>query len=131
MSENIDFNKVGFGQIQIADEVIAIIAGTAALEVEGVLTPAETGGSFVEIFGKKNQSRGVKVSVDEGEAVVELDIIVEFGVKIHETAGEVQRKVKNAIETMTGLSVICVNVNVSGVVMNKPKHKDEDADEEL
>lgn len=131
MSENYENNKVSFGQIQIADEVIAIIAGTAALEVEGVLTPTDTASSFVEFFGKKNQSRGVKVSVDEGEAVVELDIIVEFGVKIHETAAEVQMKVKNAIETMTGLSVVCVNVNVSGVVMNQPKHKDEEAEEEL
>lgn len=125
MSENKE-NKTVFGQIQIADEVIAIIAGTAALEVEGVAAPmGDATSTFVEFFGKKNQSKGVKVSVEDGETSVEVDIIIRFGSKIHETAYEVQKKVKNAVETMTGLNVVGVNVNVSGVMIDKTKHKEE------
>lgn len=123
MSENKE-SKGTFGQIQIADEVIAIIAGTAALEVEGV---EAAGGSptntLVEFFGKKNQSKGVKVSVDEREANIELDIAVKFGMKIQEIAEEVQKKVKNAVETMTGLSVSNINVNICGITTEKVKTK--------
>lgn len=131
MSDKKQENKSGFGQIQIADEVIAIIAGTAALEVEGVAAAAgDSTNSFVEFFGKKNQSKGVKVFVDNGETNVEIDIAVKFGTKIHETAFEVQKKVKVAIETMTGLSVVNVNVNVSGIIMEKQKPKEIEVTEE-
>lgn len=124
-------NKISFGQIQIADEVIAIIAGTAALEAEGVAAPvSDATSTFVEFFGKKSQSKGVKVFVEDGETSIDLDIIIQFGVKIHETAYEVQKKVKNAIETMTGLNVVAVNVNVSGVVMEKPKQRMMEAEAE-
>lgn len=120
------------GQIQIADEVIAIIAGTAALEVDGVeAASGVTTGSLAEFFGKKNQSKGVKVSVENGEASVELDIAVKFGVKIHLTAADVQKKVKNAIETMTGLNVTVVNVNIAGITLDKPKSKEETIEEVL
>lgn len=124
MSNNRE-NKPCFGQIQIADEVIAIIAGTAAQEVEGVAAPvSDATSTFVEFFGKRIQSKGVKVTVEEGETFIDLDMIIKFGVKIHETAFEVQKKVKSAIETMTGLNVVTVNVNVSGIVMEKqPKQK--------
>lgn len=111
-------NKVMNGQIQIADEVIGVIAVTAALEVEGV---ADAGGGkgFVEFFGKKGQTRCLKVVKDEDEAVLDMEIIVNFGTKVQLVAEEVQKKVKNAVETMTGLVVAAVNVSVSGIVREK------------
>lgn len=118
MSENKDV----FGQIQIADEVIAIIASTASLEVEGVEAAVGAPTSnFVELFGKKNQSKGVKVVVENGSANIELDIAVKFGVKIMDVGYEVQKKVKNAVETMTGLNVTNVNVNIAAISTEKQK----------
>lgn len=115
-----------FGQIQIADEVIAIIAATAAKEVEGVESAAgDPASSLIEFFGKKNQSKGVKVEVEAGEANIELDIAIRFGGKVQDIAAEVQMRVKSAVETMTGLTVNGVNVNIDGIVMEKPKDPSE------
>ena len=105
------------GQIQIADEVLAIIAATAATEVEGVRTVSQaTSESIVEFFGKKNQSKGVKVSFDGEDACVDIEIAMVYGTKINHTALEVQKRIKNAIETMTGIKISAVNVSVSAVV---------------
>jgi len=110
-------NKMMGGQIEIADEVIGVIAVTAALEVEGVSGNASK--VLVELFGKKGQTRCVKVAKDENEVVLDMDIIVNFGTKVQVVAEQVQKKVKNAVETMTGLSVPVVNVSVSGIVKEK------------
>ena len=110
-------NKVLGGQIQIADEVIGVIAVTAALEVDGVSGNASK--ALVELFGKKGQTRCAKVAKDENEVVLDMDIIVNFGTKVQMVAEEVQKKVKNAVETMTGLGVPVVNVSVSGIVKEK------------
>ena len=116
MVESKDVN----GQIQISDEVIAIIAGTAAAETEGVSRPSSAPVSTVKgFFGKKNQSKGVKVTVEESNALVEVEISVKFGINIKKACEEVQQKVKNAVETMTGLTVTGVNVVVSEVVVEK------------
>ncbi|MBS4961208.1 MAG: Asp23/Gls24 family envelope stress response protein [Clostridiales bacterium] len=118
MVENNENIKQGFGQIQIADEVLAIIAATAAMEVEGIRASSNAqGNSIVEFFGKKNQSKGVKVQTDETGTSVEIDILVEFGIHIQQAALEVQKRIKSAIETMTGICVSAVNVYISGVVM--------------
>ena len=117
-------NKVMNGQIQIADEVIGVIAVTAALEVEGVADAAGSKG-IVEFFGKKGQTRCVKVVKDENEAVLDMEIIVNFGTKVQVVAEEVQKKVKNAVETMTGLEVAVVNVSVSGIVREKGESVEE------
>lgn len=112
--------KEEFGQIQIADEVVAVIAATAAMEIEGVLNASSaSGNAFVEFFGKKSQTKGVKINSDGGELTLELDIVVLFGTKIQTAATEVQKKVKSAVETMTGLTVAMVNVNVCGIVKEK------------
>ncbi|WP_405729116.1 Asp23/Gls24 family envelope stress response protein [Anaerotignum sp.] len=103
------------GQIQIADEVIGVIAVTAALEVEGVVDGSH-GKGFTEFFGKKGHTKCVKVAKDENEAVVDMEIIIKFGTKVQKVAAEVQEKVKSTVETMTGLNVAVVNVSVSGVV---------------
>ena len=117
-----EYNENKNGQIKIADEVIAIIAATAAAEIEGVVA---AGSKTAEFFGKKNLAKGVKVSVEEGEAIIDVEIAVKFGVKLNEAARNVQVKVKNAVETMTGLDVSTVNVTIAAVIVEKEKDKDE------
>lgn len=104
------------GTVKIADEVVAIIAGMAATEVNGVagMSGGIVGG-IAEFVGKKSPSKGVKVEVGEKEAALDLYVIVEFGVRIPEIAHEVQQNVKKAIENMTGLTVVEVNVHIQGV----------------
>jgi len=115
------------GKIIFASDVVATIAGLAAAEVKGV---SSMGGGVVEGFseklGRKNLTKGIKVDVKEEEAVIEASIIVEYGYKIQEVCKNVQKDIKNAVETMTGLCVTAVNVNVQGVDMNAAKGKAEE-----
>lgn len=124
--------KEDFGQIQIADEVVAVIAATAAMEIEGVLNASSaSGNALVEFFGKKSQTKGVKVNSEAGELTLELDIVLLFGTKIQLAALEVQKKVKSAVETMTGLPVAMVNVNVCGIIKEKqPKTTKNESEED-
>lgn len=118
MDKKIDQKEIagGVGSIRIADEVVSIIAGLAATEVKGIAgMSGGIAGGIAEILGKKNFAKGVKVEVGEREAAIDLYIIVEYGVRIPEVALSVQENVKRAIETMTGLSVVEVNVHVQGV----------------
>lgn len=118
MSNNLDV--VEHGQIKIADEVVGVIAGLAATEIQGVAgMSGGIAGGIAEILGRKNLSKGVKVEVGEKEAAVDLYIIVEYGVKIPDVAWQIQESVKKAIETMTGLNVVEVNIHVQGVNMSK------------
>ena len=104
------------GTSRIADEVVSIIAGLAATEVEGVAgMSGGIAGGIAEILGRKNFSKGVKVEVSEKEAAIDLYIIVKYGVRIPDIALNVQEAVKAAIENMTGLSTVEVNVHVQGV----------------
>lgn len=125
-NENIKLDE-GIGSVRIADEVVSIIAGMAATEVDGIagMSGGLVGG-IAEILGKKNLAKGVKVEVGETEAAVDLYIIVKFGVRIPDVALNVQEKVKNAIESMTGLSVVEVNVHVQGVGFPETKAKEEE-----
>ena len=123
-----EFAKTEIGNIQIAPEVIEIIAGLATVEVDGV---AGMSGGFAsgvaEILGRKNLSKGVKVQVGQKEAAVDVSIIVEYGKRIPEVAAEIQSNVKNAIESMTGLTVVEVNVHVLDVVFkgqDKPEEEE-------
>ena len=108
--------KSTLGSVRIADEVVSIIAGLAATEVNGIegMSGGLVGG-IAEMLGRKNFAKGVKVEVGEKEAAVDLYIIVKYGVRIPDVALSVQENVKQAIETMTGLSVVEVNVHVQGV----------------
>ena len=117
--ENIE-NKTEKGSIKIADDVVGIIAGLAATEVEGVagMSGGIVGG-IAEILGRKNLSKGVKVQVGEKEAKVDLYIIVNYVVRIPEVAWNVQENVKKAIENMTGLSVVEVNIHIQGVIFGQ------------
>ena len=109
-------SESGLGAIKIADEVVSIIAGLAATEIDGIagMSGGLVGG-IAEMLGRKNFSKGVKVEVGEREAAIDLYIIVKYGVRIPDVALAAQENIKRAIETMTGLSVVEVNVNVQGV----------------
>ena len=123
--------KEANGQIQISDEVISIIAGTAAAETEGVSLPSSAPVSSVKgFFGKKNQSKGVKVTVEENTALIEIEVVVKFGINIKNACEEVQQKVKNAVETMTGLTVSEVNINVTAIMVEKEQPAQVDIEEE-
>ncbi|NMB28338.1 MAG: Asp23/Gls24 family envelope stress response protein [Tissierellia bacterium] len=127
MTEFLDDENVKYGTVKIANEVVAIIAGLAATEIDGVvgMSGGITGG-ITEMLGMKNLSKGVKVEVGEKEAAIDIFIIVEYGSKISEVASSVQQNVKDTVETMTGLSVIEINVNVEGVIIPKePKVESE------
>lgn len=104
------------GEVQIADEVVAIIAGLAATEVEGVASMA--GNITNELVGKlgmKNLGKGVKVDVSPEAVVVDIALNMEYGYSIPETSALVQDKVKAAIENMTGLHVAEVNIRIASV----------------
>ncbi len=108
--------KYETGSIRIANEVVRIIAGLAASEVKGVI--GMSGGvvdGFAELVKKKNLAKGVKVEVGERQAAVDLFVIIEYGSKIPDIAYMIQENVKRAIESMTGLEVIEVNVHIQGV----------------
>ena len=108
--------ETGLGTIRVADEVVSIIAGLATTEVEGIAgMSGGIAGGIAEMLGRKNFSKGVKVEVGEKEAAVDLYIIVKYGIRIPEVALSAQENVKRAIETMTGLTVVEVNVHVPGV----------------
>ncbi len=104
-------------EIKIADDVVSVIAGIAASEVPGVFgMSGGFAGGISEVFsGKKNLSKGIKVEVGNKEAKVDVNIIVEYGIRIPDVAFEIQNRVKKAVETMTGLKVLEVNVHVQGV----------------
>ena len=108
------------GNIKMSEEVIAIVAGVAATSVAGVKEMSNTiTGGIAERLGKKSFSKGVKVEIDENETKISLALAVEYGCKIPEVAWEVQEKVKKAVETMTGLEVLEVNIFVDGLIMAK------------
>ena len=112
-------------EIKISDDVIAVIAGKAVSEVSGVyeMSGGFAGGITEVLSGKKNLAKGIKVDVNQGEAKIDVSIIVEFGVRIPDVAFEIQNRVKKAVETMTGLKVSNVNVHVQGVSVAEDKSK--------
>ncbi len=106
-----------FGDVVIADEVLAIIAGIAATEVEGVHSmDGGWSGDFISKLGIKDLARGVKVQVREGEVKVDLSLNMEYGYAIPKVSDLVQDKVSASINNMTGLNVSEVNIRISGVV---------------
>ncbi|MCI8893321.1 MAG: Asp23/Gls24 family envelope stress response protein [Lachnospiraceae bacterium] len=110
----------GLGEVQIADEVVAIIAGLAATEVEGVSSMAgNITNELVSKLGMKNLSKGIKVSVAEGLVHVDVALNIAFGFAIPDVSAKVQEKVKNAIENMTGLEVSAVNIRIAAVEAGK------------
>lgn len=126
VKEEMQVNEVsleteGNNGIRISDDVVSVIAGVAVSEVPGVAGMAGgfAGGISEVLSGKKNLSKGIKVEVGEKETKIDVNIIVEYGTRIPDVAFEIQNRVKKAVETMTGLKVLEVNVHVQGVSTDK------------
>ncbi len=108
------------GKVIISDEVVGVISAIAAKSIEGVSGMQNSiAGGFVEFLGKKNPSKGVKVSIDGESVEIELSICVDYGAKIQDVAWEIQGKVKSEVESMTGFEVKAVNISVDGIMMPK------------
>lgn len=124
MSEIKNGNENITGKVNISEEVVSIISSQEARTVKGVvgMMSSLTGG-FAEFLGKKNLSKGVKVEFQENNIIIDLFIIIEYGAIIQDVASIVQDRVKAEVESMTGLNVVAVNVNVEGVVV--PENKEE------
>lgn len=118
---NADVDLQNGGTITYANEVIAIIAGVAANEVDGLAGMCTSGGISDIIGRNRNITRGVRVEIGTEEASVDIYAIIEYGQPIQKVASEVQENVRKAIETMTGLHVVRVDVHVQGVSFEKEK----------
>lgn len=124
-----DENQTGYtlengnmGQAQIADEVVAIIAGLAATEVEGVASMAgNITNELVSKLGKKSLSKGIRVKVEDGIVSVNVALNIAYGYSVPKTCKKVQEKVKAAIENMTGLEVEKVDIQIANVSISKEK----------
>ena len=124
-----DENQTGYtlengnmGQVQIADEVVAIIAGLAATEVEGVASMAgNITNELVSKLGKKSLSKGIRVKVEDGIENVNVALNIAYGYSVPKTCKKVQDKVKAAIENMTGLEVEKVDIQIANVSISKEK----------
>ena len=111
------------GNIHISEDVLAVIAGAAALEVEGVSALASGSRDISELLGKKSLTRGIHVQVEDERVQVELAIMVKYGYTILDVARAVQDAVTTNIESMSSLHVVGVNINVSGVAFEKEAPK--------
>ena len=116
------YEKDRIGEVQIADEVVAIIAGLAASEVKGVASMAGNATrELIEKLGVRSLAKGVKIAVEEGKVRVAIGVNLRYGYNVPETSSEIQEKVKTAIETMTGMEVTEVNIKIVNVVMDTEK----------
>ena len=111
--------------IEISNDVIAVIAGVAVSEVQGVasMSGGFAGGITEVLSGKKNMAKGIKVDKTENKAKIDVNIIVEYGSRIPDVAYEIQNRVKKSVEGMTGFKVEEVNVHVQGVDTNISKNE--------
>ena len=118
--------------IQISDDVVSVIAGKAVSETPGVYAMAGgfAGGISEVLSGKKNLSKGIKVEVGEKETKIDVNIIVEYGSRIPDVAFDIQNRVKSAVEGMTGLKVVAVNVHVQGVNADNNEEEENEEDKE-
>ena len=123
--EEVTVETAESSNIQISNDVVAVIAGMAASEVPGVADMAGgfAGGISEVLSGKKNLSKGIKVEILEKSAKIDVNIIVEYGARIPEVAFEIQKRVKKSVEGMTGLNVDEVNVHVQGVSTSREEKK--------
>ena len=130
MEENTN-HEVDMGIVKISDEVVAVISGIAATEIKGIIgmSGSLVGGITQILSNRKNLSKGVKVSVGENSAAIDLYVIVEYGLKIPEIAFQVQENVRKNVESMTGLNVTAVNVHVQNVSVPKLDGEKEEFEE--
>lgn len=115
-------DETGIGDIKVSSNVIMTIAAVAALEVKGVHSLQGTAADeIVTMLKLKNLAQGVRIDIENNQAKVALAIILEYGYSIPKISAQVQDKVKSAIETMTGMEVLSVNVRIGGVNIDKVK----------
>ena len=120
VNQNAVTHDQGIGTVQIADDVIAVIVGIAATEVEGIAALGDNiTNELMNKVGIKIISKGVKVNIVENKIDVEVSLTVGYGYNIPATCAKVQEKIKNTVENMTGLKVTGVNVRITGVDMQK------------
>jgi len=126
LTDNFRNEEMKHGSVKVADDVVAIISGVAATEIEGV---AGMSGGFADgigdMLGMKNLSKGVKIELGQQEVKIDVFITVEYGSNITQVGKKVQENVKKTVETMTGLDVLEVNVNIQGVNIPKENKKEE------
>ena len=117
--------------IKISNDVVAVIAGVAVSEVQGVsgMAGGFAGGITEVLSGKKNLAKGIKVDIEEEKVKIDVNIIVEYGSRIPDVAFEIQNRVKKSVEGMTGLNVEEVNVHVQGVNTDVVKSDENDEEE--
>ncbi|SES82777.1 Uncharacterized conserved protein YloU, alkaline shock protein (Asp23) family [Oceanobacillus limi] len=112
--------NTGLGTVEIAPEVIEVITGIAASEVDGLYTMRGNFASgVVERLGKKTHSKGVKVELTENGIVIDLFVVLNFGVSIPKVAQKLQENIRQTLKTMTALEIAEINVHVVGVQMDK------------
>ena len=108
------------GEVKIADDVVAIIAGIAATETEGVASMAgNITSELIGKLGKKKLSKGVKITISESVVYVDLTLSIAYGCNIPKTSEMVQERVSAAVENMTGLPVASVNIKIIGVELSQ------------
>lgn len=115
--------QLNLGTVKVSDEVIATIAGVAATQVEGVVGMSEgiVDGIAKLLTGSQQLTKGVKVDLGEEEANLDLSIVIKYGISIPEIAAKVQENVKKAVENMTGLKAVKVNLYIQGVQVEEEK----------
>ena len=131
-NENAENTEDTENGIEISNDVIAVIAGVAVSEVQGVasMSGGFAGGITEVLSGKKNMAKGIKVEKTDNKAKIDVNIIVEYGSRIPDVAFEIQNRVKKAVESMTGFKVEEVNVHVQGVDTNISKSENTDNQKE-
>ena len=124
--ENVN-NESTIGIVKISDEVVSVIAEIAADEIQGIVeVPHGVSSNISQILKGKKSSNGksVKVTLEEDKAIIELNVAVEYGMKIPEVVSAVQENVKKTVEAMTGLKVDKVNVNVQNIFVPKQEQQE-------
>lgn len=121
-----NFNNENIGIVKISDEVVSVIAGIAAEEIDGVMEfqHGVTNNISQLLKGKKSSGKAVKVTLEEDRARIEMAVTVEYGVKILDVIGAVQENVKKTVEAMTGLVVSSVDVYVQNIYLPKSPEKE-------
>lgn len=113
-------NYEEIGNVKVSDEVIMVIAGLAATEVEGVTSiSGNITNEVISKAGAKSLSKGVRISFDEDKVQVDISVTLDYGYSIPKVSALIQERIKNTIENMTGLSVTNVNVRIAGVNIDK------------
>lgn len=119
--ETDSYNNIG--SLKISEDVIATIAGVATSEIKGVagLSPRPGSGSsgILGLIGKKAMNKSIHLEMRDSEAVIDIYVNLYLGTKIPDTAAEIQSRVKDAVQTMTGIAVSKINVHISGVVIQQ------------